>query len=149
MKAILWLKSDISIKVSQILEKLNSFKKVYFDKGEIPELEDSFSLNLFNTYRSFIDLEKHFPVLLTQHKDDRGAFVEIIRLGIGGQASFSTTVPGITRGNHYHTRKVERFAVIKGKAKIELRLTGTDKSLYLLIRWRKSILCRYAHMGNT
>lgn len=121
------VQSDISIKVSQILEKLKKYKEIYFDKGEIPELKDSFSLNLFNTYRSFIDLEKHFPVFLTPHKDDRGAFVEIIRLGIGGQASFSTTVPRITRGNHYHTRKVERFAVIKGKAKIELRQTGTDK----------------------
>jgi len=47
----------------------------------------------------------------------------------GGQISFSTTRPGITRGNHYHTRKAERFAVIKGKAQIELRKIGTDKVL--------------------
>jgi UDP-2-acetamido-2,6-beta-L-arabino-hexul-4-ose reductase len=121
------IQPDISIKVSQILQKLKKFKDVYFESGEVPELPDYFSLNLFNTYRSYIDLEKHFPVSLTQHKDERGKFVEIIRLGIGGQASFSTTIPGITRGNHYHTRKIERFAVIKGKAKIELRQTGTDK----------------------
>ena len=47
----------------------------------------------------------------------------------GGQISFSTTRPGITRGNHYHTRKAERFAVIKGKAQIELRKIGADKVL--------------------
>jgi UDP-2-acetamido-2,6-beta-L-arabino-hexul-4-ose reductase len=43
--------------------------------------------------------------------------------------SFSTTAPGITRGNHFHTRKIERFAVIKGKARIQLRKIGTDKVL--------------------
>lgn len=119
--------ADTTLKVSEILELLLKFKKTYFDRGEIPKLEDNFSLNLFNTFRCYIDLDKHFPVYLTKHLDDRGAFVEIIRLGIGGQASFSTTVHGITRGNHYHTRKIERFAVIKGKAQIELRLIGTDK----------------------
>jgi UDP-2-acetamido-2,6-beta-L-arabino-hexul-4-ose reductase len=50
-------------------------------------------------------------------------------LNSGGQVSFSTTVPDITRGNHYHTRKAERFAVIKGKARIELRRIGTDEVL--------------------
>ena len=43
--------------------------------------------------------------------------------------SYSTTVPGITRGNHYHTRKIERFAVIKGKALIQLRKIGTKEVL--------------------
>ena len=51
----------------------------------------------------------------------------MVKLNSGGQVSFSSTVPGITRGNHYHTRKAERFAVIKGKARIELRRIGTDK----------------------
>ena len=44
----------------------------------------------------------------------------------GGQTSFSTTVPGITRGNHYHLRKIERFCVVKGKALIQTRRVGTD-----------------------
>ena len=55
--------------------------------------------------------------------------MEIIRLGIGGQVSFSTTKPGITRGNHFHTRKIERFSVIKGKALIQLRKIGSDETL--------------------
>jgi UDP-2-acetamido-2,6-beta-L-arabino-hexul-4-ose reductase len=76
-----------------------------------------------------MDIKNHFPVSFVEHVDDRGSFVEIIRLGVGGQVSFSTTVPGITRGNHYHTRKIERFAVIKGKALIQLRRIGTDEVL--------------------
>jgi len=116
-------------KVSEVLEKLENFKQLYFDNGEIPELKTKFDLNLFNTFRCYFDIKNHYPVKFTQHTDPRGAFVEVIRLGIGGQCSFSTTVPGITRGNHFHTRKIERFAVIKGKALIQLRKIDTDEVL--------------------
>ncbi|ATA72668.1 epimerase [Capnocytophaga sp. H4358] len=116
-------------KVSEVLALLEEYKVQYFEKGEIPALNTPFELNLFNTYRSYMDYATHFPVKFTQHTDPRGAFVEVVRLGIGGQCSFSTTVPGITRGNHYHTRKIERFAVIKGKALIQLRKIGTDEVL--------------------
>lgn len=116
-------------KVSDVLALLNDYKTKYFEGGEIPVLNSTFEHNLFNTYRSYIDYKSHFPVKFTQHTDPRGAFVEVIRLGIGGQCSFSTTVPDITRGNHYHTRKIERFAVIKGKALIQLRKIDTDEVL--------------------
>lgn len=116
-------------KVSAVLEKLENFKKLYFEGGEIPTLTTDFDYHLFNTFRCYFDIENFYPVKFTKHTDSRGAFVEVIRLGIGGQCSFSTTVPGITRGNHYHTRKIERFAVIKGKALIQLRKIGTDKVL--------------------
>ncbi|MFL9835650.1 polysaccharide biosynthesis C-terminal domain-containing protein [Chryseobacterium terrae] len=116
-------------KVSEVLALLNDYKAKYFDGGEIPVINDKFEHNLFNTYRSYIDYKTHYPVKFTQHTDPRGAFVEVIRLGIGGQCSFSTTVPGITRGNHFHTRKIERFAVIKGKALIQLRKIDSDEVL--------------------
>jgi len=116
-------------KVSEVLNLLNHYKKVYQDKGEVPVINNTFELNLFNTYRCYIDIKNYFPVKFTKHTDPRGTFVEVIRLGVGGQVSFSTTVPGITRGNHYHTRKIERFAVIKGKALIQLRKIGTDEVL--------------------
>ena len=116
-------------KVSELLAILQGYKTAYQDKGEIPFIKNIFELNLFNTFRSYMDIGNYFPVKFVQHTDTRGSFVEVIRLGIGGQVSFSTTVPGITRGNHYHTRKIERFAVIKGKALIQLRRIGTDAVL--------------------
>lgn len=118
-----------AIKVSDVLTKLENFHQVYFQGGNIPVLKSDFEINLFNTFRSYIDLDSFFPRKFVQHTDDRGSFVELIRLGIGGQVSFSTTVPGVTRGNHYHTRKIERFAVIKGKALIEMRKIGTKEVL--------------------
>lgn len=116
-------------KVSKVLELLENFKGLYLDKGEIPILNSKFELNLFNTFRSYMDHSSIYPRKFKLHTDPRGTFVEIIRMGIGGQSSYSTTVPGITRGNHYHTRKIERFAVIQGKALIQLRKMDTNEVL--------------------
>jgi UDP-2-acetamido-2,6-beta-L-arabino-hexul-4-ose reductase len=118
------IKPDFTKTVSEILKTLRFFKEEYLEAGIIPSLDDMDTVNLFNTFRSYIELDSYFPHILKQNTDDRGTFVETIRLGSGGQVSFSTTKPGITRGNHYHTRKIERFAVIKGLAKIQLRRIG-------------------------
>lgn len=117
---------DFEKKVTEILHQFELYKELYFDHGFIPELKDTNDVNLFNSFRSYIPPR---CMTLVQHADPRGVFVETIKLGVGGQVSFSTTVPGITRGNHYHTRKIERFTVIKGKATIELRKIGTDEVL--------------------
>jgi len=112
------------ISVSGLLAKLKEFKAWYYEKGMIPSLPTRFDVNLFNTFRSFAnDIMPIYPEL---HTDPRGTFVEIMKEMTGGQTSFSTTVPGITRGNHYHLRKIERFCVVKGKALIRTRRVGTD-----------------------
>lgn len=109
------------IRISELLSILQNFKSQYLNDGNIPSLQSQFEVNLFNTFRSFISLDKLFPRKMTLNTDNRGIFVEIIRLGTGGQISFSTTKPGVVRGNHFHTRKIERFSVIKGSALIQLR----------------------------
>lgn len=114
-------------KVSEVLNILKYFREIYQEKGEIPVLNNSFEHKLFNTYRCYMNISDYFPRSFVEHTDNRGAFVEVTRSGISGQTSFSTTVPGITRGNHFHTRKIERFAVIKGKALIQLRKIGTNE----------------------
>jgi UDP-2-acetamido-2,6-beta-L-arabino-hexul-4-ose reductase len=115
------------IKVTEILNLLKGFKSGYYETGIFPDLGDPFERNLFNTFVCYMPVESYFPFKLKQSTDERGSFVETIKLNSGGQVSFSTTKPGITRGNHFHTRKAERFAVIKGKALIQLRRIGTDK----------------------
>jgi UDP-2-acetamido-2,6-beta-L-arabino-hexul-4-ose reductase len=113
-------------KVTEILSKLYEFNESYVKNGIFPKLDDYFELCLFNTFRSYLTKD-YFPRNLTIHTDDRGSFVETVKAMGQGQFSFSTTKPGITRGNHFHIRKVERFAVIKGKAVIQLRRIGTDE----------------------
>jgi UDP-2-acetamido-2,6-beta-L-arabino-hexul-4-ose reductase len=121
------------IKVSELLKLLTRYKQDYFEQGIIPIINNTFERNLFNTFRCYMPIQDHYPVTFVQHKDPRGTFVEVIRLGLGGQVSFSTTEPGITRGNHFHTRKIERFAVIKGKALIQLRQIGTSDVINLYL----------------
>ncbi|HTM98004.1 MAG TPA: NAD-dependent epimerase/dehydratase family protein, partial [Pedobacter sp.] len=70
-------------KVSELLALLKGYKEQYQDKGEIPAINNTFELNLFNTYRCYIDIKNYFPVKFIQHTDPRGSFVEIIRLGVG------------------------------------------------------------------
>jgi UDP-2-acetamido-2,6-beta-L-arabino-hexul-4-ose reductase len=114
-----------SIKVSEILVTLNRFKETYYDKRIVPHLESGFEQNLYNTFLSYMDDTDYeqSPVL---HADDRGSLFEVVKQEKGGQVFFSTTKPGITRGNHYHTRKMEKFCVVKGEAVIRLRRIGTD-----------------------
>jgi len=115
------------IKVSLVLKILKDFQKGYLTTGQVPDLDDSFIRNIFNTFVSYIDHSSFFPFYLKKHSDERGSFVETVKVKCGGQVSFSTTAPGVTRGNHFHTRKTERFAVIKGKARIDIRKIGTNK----------------------
>lgn len=114
--------------VSGLLGRLKAIAETY-KRGEIPDISTSFERDLFNTYRSYV-IESRIPIHLTRHADQRGSFFEMLRShGGSGQSSFSTTVPGISRGDHYHRRKVERFTVLSGHAEITLRKLCTDQVL--------------------
>lgn len=116
-----------TIYVSDLLLKLKKFKKCYIDKNKIPNFKKTFDRDLFNTFLTYFDFNNFFPLHLKQNKDNRGSFYENIKSKNECQVSFSTTLPGKTRGNHYHTRKLERFTVIKGKAQIDFRKIGSSK----------------------
>ena len=115
-----------SDRVSKILQKLNSFKSVYLENGIIPELKDHWDICLFNTFRSYIDYG-FYPFKLKKHEDNRGYLFEVLKSNTKGQIFCSFTRPGITRGNHFHFNKIERFCVIKGLAEIKLRKIGTSE----------------------
>lgn len=113
--------------VSELLSKLTRFRNNYYENSGLPDLSDPAERNLFNTLVSYINYKEFYPSRLRANTDPRGSFVELIRLNSGGQVSFSTTRPGVTRGNHFHTRKAERFVVVKGNARIDFRRIGTDE----------------------
>lgn len=119
---------DFETTVEDILNLFRYFNAEYRKKGVIPEMKNRDEINLFNTFRSYMPIT---DIQLKKNTDERGSFVEVARLCIGGQVSFSTTLPNITRGNHYHTRKIERFIVIKGKASIELRKINSNQVIKL------------------
>jgi UDP-2-acetamido-2,6-beta-L-arabino-hexul-4-ose reductase len=114
--------------VRQVAAQLTQFAMRY-RTGDIPELTDRFAVRLFNTYRSHC-FPANMPLPLVQHTDARGDLVETVKThGGGGQTFVSTTNPGVTRGEHFHLSKVERFAVLRGEAEIRLRRVLHDEVL--------------------
>lgn len=114
------------IKVNEILKLLNEYYEYYFVQNIIPVLKDNFEVSLFNTFRTYIDIE-HYPVKLKKKTDGRGLLIEIIKEYTGGQSFFSLTKIGATRGNHFHTKKIERFCVLKGEGIIKMRKIGSEE----------------------
>ena len=103
--------------LGEISSLIKSFKEN--DRGIIvPSTGDTFTKDLYATYISYVPLEE-LVVDLEEHRDNRGVFCELVRTKEAGQVSISTTNPDIVRGGHYHNTKMERFIVVKGKAKIE------------------------------
>jgi len=107
------------VKIGDVYKKLKSFKEEYF-LGVVPQLESKLDLNLFNTFRSYL-YPDYFPKPFDLKTDNRGFLFEMVKEKTGGQTFFSSTHPNIMRGQHYHTRKIERFCVISGMASIKLR----------------------------
>lgn len=120
-------------RISDILKKLYQFKELYVKNGEIPNINSHFDLCLFNTFRSYQVIEKIFPRKHKKFEDKRGLFSELIRCSSEGQTSYSVTMPGELRGNHFHTKKIERFSVIAGKARIQLREILSEKKIEFIL----------------
>lgn len=108
--------------INQLLEQF----KISRNNLLIPKVGQGFERALYATYLSYLP-ENAFSYELKGHKDDRGTFYEILKTVDSGQFSLSTTKPGVTRGNHYHNTKNEKFLVVKGKALIELRNIYSDE----------------------
>ncbi len=92
----------------------------------VSEVGVGFERALYATYLSYFPADQ-FSYELSGHSDARGTFYEILKTFGSGQFSISTTKPGITRGNHYHNTKNEKFLVIKGEALIRLRQIHSDE----------------------
>ena len=92
----------------------------------IPDMSDRFNQQLYTTYLTYVPKEQwsYAPPIST---DDRGNLAELVKSKTFGQMFVSRTRPGITRGNHYHHTKTEKFMVISGEAVIRFRhILGTD-----------------------
>lgn len=111
------------VTLQDLADKIQSFK-TDLNSIMVPETGDAFTKKLFSTYLSYNNLDQ-LLFTPTTSTDDRGAFTELIHTAESGQVSISTTHPGITRGNHYHHTKVEKFIVLHGQALLKLRKIGT------------------------
>ncbi len=111
--------------LGEIVSLLESFKASRADLT-VPDLAGgSFSKKLWSTFESYYaEGSRAYP--LKANCDDRGSFTEFLRTPERGQVSVNVSRPGVTKGNHWHHSKWERFLVVSGTASIKLRRVGED-----------------------
>lgn len=115
-----------NIKLGEIADMLYSFKKSREDLS-IPNMtKGSFSKKLYSTFLSYYE-PTAFSYKLKMNCDDRGSFTEILRSADAGQFSVNISKPGITKGQHWHHTKNEKFVVVHGRGLIQMRKLGTNE----------------------
>ena len=113
-----------TIKLGEIADLLYSFKKSREERS-IPDMSDAFTKKLYSTYLSYLP-ENQFSYELKMNVDNRGSFTEFIKTPERGQVSINISKPGITKGNHWHHTKNEKFLVVSGKGVIRFRKVDSD-----------------------
>ncbi|PIC83141.1 capsular polysaccharide biosynthesis protein CapF [Sporosarcina sp. P1] len=115
------------IKIGELADLIRSFKDSRSDLY-IPDMENALIKALYSTYLSFLP-EDQFSYDLTMHRDDRGSFTEFLRSRERGQVSINVSKPHITKGDHWHHTKNEKFLVVSGKGVIRFRGMDSDKMI--------------------
>lgn len=113
-----------SIVLGDLVELIQSFQK---SRGErsVPDMSDPLTKKLYSTYLSFLPQDS-FSYPLKMNVDERGSFTEFLKSADRGQVSVNISKPGITRGNHWHHTKNEKFLVVSGTGTVNFRLVGGD-----------------------
>lgn len=108
--------------VGHVADTILSFPRLR-EGLEVPRLDDPLTRALYSTYLSFLPPEK-FIYDFKMNEDSRGSFTELVRTPDRGQFSVNVSRPGVTKGQHWHHTKNEKFIVVKGEALIQLRRIG-------------------------
>jgi UDP-2-acetamido-2,6-beta-L-arabino-hexul-4-ose reductase len=115
------------VKLGQIVDLLNAFKRSRTDLL-IPNQGDGFTKKLYATYLSYLPVDQ-FSYPLKMNVDARGSFTEILKTADRGQVSVNISKPKITKGNHWHHTKNEKFLVVSGKGVIRFRKVGNGEEM--------------------
>ncbi|WP_423800043.1 capsular polysaccharide biosynthesis protein CapF [Neobacillus sp. SAB-20_R2A] len=114
-----------TIKLGELADLIKSFKESRFNLS-IPNMEDSLTKKVYSTYLSFLPEDK-FSYDLKMNCDHRGSFTEFIRTSERGQVSVNVSKPSITKGQHWHHTKNEKFLVVSGEGLIRFRKIGSEE----------------------
>ena len=123
------------VKLGKISEMLYAFKDSRSTLG-VPDLSDPFEKKLYSTYLSYLPPDQ-FKYPLNMHADERGSFTEIIKTVDRGQFSVNISKPSVTKGNHWHHTKNEKFLVVSGEAKVQFRKIFEDEVIEYTVSGKK------------
>jgi UDP-2-acetamido-2,6-beta-L-arabino-hexul-4-ose reductase len=107
------------VKLGELLKLIKQFKESRTSLI-LPDLGDGFTKKLYTTWLSYLP-ENDFSYGLDLKTDNRGWLFELLKTKGAGQIFISKTIPGITRGNHFHHTKTEKFVVLQGEGLIRFR----------------------------
>ena len=124
-----------TVTLGEIVDLIYSFKKSREDRS-VPNMADEFAKKLYSTYLSYLP-EDRFSYELKMNVDQRGSFTEFIKTPDRGQVSVNISKPGITKGNHWHHMKNEKFLVVSGKGVIRFRKIDSEKVLEYFVSGEK------------
>lgn len=113
------------VTLGEVAELIKSFKESR-QSLLVPDMANDFVKKLYSTYLSYLPEDK-FSYPLTMHQDERGSFTEFVKSANGGQVSINMSKPGITKGNHWHHTKNEKFLVVKGEGVIRFRHISNEE----------------------
>jgi len=114
-----------TITLGEIVALLRSFESNR-RTFQVPDLSGAFTKKLYSTYLSYLP-EDGFAYPLAMHSDARGSFTEFLRTEDRGQVSVNISAPGVTKGNHWHHTKTEKFLVVSGRGVVRFRrIDGTE-----------------------
>ena len=114
-----------TITLGEIGNLIYSFRKSREERS-IPDMSNEFTKKLYSTYLSYLPIDK-FSYELKMNLDNRGSFTEFFKTPNRGQVSVNISKPGITKGNHWHHTKNEKFLVVSGKGFIRFRKIDSDE----------------------
>ena len=120
------------ISLGELAEKIRSFWEMRASLN-LPDFRDTFERSLYGTYLSYLN-NRVFEYGLDIKADQRGSLAEFLKSPSIGQIFVSHTKPGVTRGNHYHHTKAEKFLVLQGTAIIRFRHIDSDQILEYRVR---------------
>jgi UDP-2-acetamido-2,6-beta-L-arabino-hexul-4-ose reductase len=114
-----------TISLGEIVDLIFSFKESRIQRS-VPDMSNPLTKKLYSTYLSYLP-EDQFSYDLKMNTDDRGSFTEFIKTPDRGQVSVNVSKPGITKGNHWHHTKNEKFLVVSGKGVIRFRKIDSEE----------------------
>lgn len=124
-----------TVKLGDIVSLLESFRASREERS-VPNMADAFTKKLYSTYLSYLP-EDQFSYPLKMNVDQRGSFTEIIRTPDRGQVSVNISKPGITKGNHWHHSKNEKFLVVSGTGVIRFRKLNSEELIEYFVSGEK------------
>jgi len=144
-----------TVSLGEIADLIYFFKESR-ENGMIPDMSNSFVKKLYSTYLSYLPKDQ-FSYKLNMNVDRRGSFTEFLKIPDRGQISINVTKPGVTKGNHWHHTKSEKFLVVSGKGVIRFRRIDSDEVLEYFVSGEEmkviDVPAGYAHnienLGDT